>query len=176
MCDFPKPDIDWWDRITKISTIVIAGCNLFLVVFLWNRKNKRDDRDKERDRKLALLKTLILDHHLTDFYECYKNLNNDVEALKTVNPAEGFKFKVYEKIESSFISLREQFIELLLSVDQDLYDSLLMLSDELQDNLANAIFDEGILISNEIKFNELIAQPIAETRTKMIRVLFEYRG
>ena len=176
MCDLPKPDIDWWDRITKISTIVIACCNLFFAVFLWVKKNKRDDKDKERDRKLALLKTLILDHHLADFYDCFKTLNNDVAALKTVNQEEGFKLQVHEKLESSFISLREQFIDLLLAVDQYLYESLLKLSDELQDSLANAIFDEGIVISNEIKFNELIAQPMAETRTRMIRVLFEYRG
>lgn len=176
MCSIPDPQIDWWDRTTKIATIIIACCNLFFAVFLWLKKNERDDRDKERDRKLALLKTLILDHHLGDFYDFFKNLNNDVAALKTVNPADGFKSTVHEKLQTHFITLREQFIDLVLAVDQTLYESLLNFSDELQDKLADAIFDEGIVISNDIKFNELIAEPISETRTEMIKKLFEYRG
>lgn len=66
----------------KIATVCIAICNLILTVKFFNFKNKKEDVDKENDRRIQWLKSLILDHNLKHFYAFFDALNIELNKLK----------------------------------------------------------------------------------------------
>ena len=49
-------------------------------------------------------------------------------------------------------------------------------SDLLLDGLTNDIFDEGVKLSFEPKFEELIANKIVMRKTQIIKILFEIKS
>ena len=70
------------DIFFKTATIIIAIANLFFVVKFFNLKNKKEDADKEKDRRINWLKTLVLDHSLDSFYSFFDSLETELNKLK----------------------------------------------------------------------------------------------
>lgn len=62
------------DVVYKIAMILIAAFNAWFAYTIHKLKNKKEDDFKEADRKIALLKTLILDYNLKFVYEFFDNL------------------------------------------------------------------------------------------------------
>ncbi len=164
------------DIIHKISTIFIAIFNTFFAIKIFYFKNRKDDVDKEKDRRIQLLKTLVLDHYLKHFYELFSKIQKELTLFKLNSQSESTKNKQIEKIDNLFIDLRRQFYDLLLAVDEDLYESVKDKADELQIELTISIKDPEIDLSDSTIYAEKIDEKIASTKAEIIKKLFHYRG
>ena len=164
------------DTIHKLFIISLGICNLLLTIKFFQIKDKKENVDKEKDRKIQWLKSLILDHNLKHFYEFFDGLNIELNKLKETGLNNDEKKSIDSEIADKFVFLRQKFIDILLAVDSNLYDLFIKLSDELQDHITKSIFDGGINLSNSDKFNEVIQTKVMEIKTKFIKQLFDYRG
>ena len=164
------------DIPSKIATVIIATCNLFLTVKFFNFKNTKDNIDKENDRRIQWLKSLILDHNLKHFYEFFDNLNIELNKLKQSGLSNDDKENIDSEIADKFIILRQKFIDIILAVDSNLYFLFITLSDELQAHITDSVFDDGINLSNSTKFDEVIQNKVTQIKTEFIKNLFSYRG
>lgn len=65
---------DWFslrnlvDLFYKLATVLIALFNVGFAVYIYRTKDKKEDDNKEADRRIGLLKTLILDYNLKHVY------------------------------------------------------------------------------------------------------------
>lgn len=163
------------DCIYKISMIIIAFFNVVFAVYIYNYKSSKEDAEKEKDRKIAWFKALVLDHNLTPLYKGFDDIHEiSIELLS--NPDDNKKNEINKKIALSHMAIRHNFTDMLLGIDINLYNKILLECDKLQDYLSEKIFDEGINLYHEPKFNEEIRNRIIETKTHIIGILFAYRG
>ena len=172
----PQLTIDYLDIAFKSATICIALFNVYFASKIFRIKNEKDDSEKERDRKLQLLKTLVLDHNLKHYYSGFSEIETKLNELKESNLTDENKSEIDTAIADLFINLRRRFYDSLLAIDNSLYDTIVEYSDELQGHLTNTIFDAGINLSHEPKFEELISEKIINTKTEIIKKLYNYRG
>lgn len=164
------------DIASKTAVVIIAACNLFFSVKFFQLKNEKDDIDKEKDRKIQWLKTLILDHNLKHFYAFFDELETELNRLKESGLSNEDKKCIENGIADKFVILRIKFIDMLLAIDNDMYVSFLDLSDELQGHISTSIFDTGINLDNKDKFKEVVESKVMATKTEFIKRLFTYRG
>lgn len=164
------------DLSVKGATVIIAAANLFFAIrFFWLNR-KKSDSDKESDRRILWLKTLILDHNLTHFYEFFDKIENSLSHLRTADlPLERLQ-EIESELQDSFTFLRRKFTDTLLSVDNSLYDRILECSDKLFEHLTKSIFDPGINLSHSPKFDEIITEKISSVKTDILRHLFSFKG
>lgn len=159
--------------ICGIATIIIAVVNIYYVLKLHKKQDIQEQQAKERERKMALLKTLLLDHNLQYLYEAFDKIEIHLLVLKNKDCDR----KVVEKnIQAELKTLSEKFIFLLSAFNTDLYNSVLKVSDELRDTLVTNLSDEGILFTVDTKYSELISKPFEEAKKKMLQTLFDYKG
>lgn len=164
------------DTTCKIATVFIALINVCLVVYIFMRNTNKDNKNNEKNRKINLLKTLILDYNMKYLYLFFENTTN--ESLKL---AEGVlndvtKREINDKLLSFGNELRQKFTDPFLAVDPVLYNNILHSTDVLLDSITNSIFDEGINLSHAPKFEELITNNVTNTKTRIIKLLFNYSG
>lgn len=169
-------DIDYLDIAFKSATIIIAGTNLFFAYRFFYFKNKKDDLDKEKDRKINWLKTLILDHSLKDYYSFFDDLEIELNKLKSVNLTNLEKQVIDEKNAELFVSVRRKFIDILLIADNQIYSDTQNLFDKLQEELTETIFNQGINLNHQPKFDDEILRRLSATKTDVIKKIFNYRG
>lgn len=162
--------------IYKISMILIASTNMFFAWYIYRSKNKKDDHIHEKNRKIGLVKTLILDYNMKDLYVFFENLDKETKALQNKNLTNDEKKVINDKIVDFGKDLRQRFIDVLIAIDRKLYNEVLSLSDILIDNLTETIFDEGINLSHQPMYSQKISTPITETKTSIIKALFSYKG
>lgn len=168
--------LPYLDILSKVATVLIAALNLFFAIKFFQFKTKKDDADKENDRRIQWLKSLILDHNLKHFYEFFEMLDIELYKLKQNGLSDENKKEIDSKIAEQFIFLRRKFIDILLAVDSELYEFFITSSDDLQDHFTNAIFDQGINLAHQSKFDEVISEKLMKTKTEFIKKLFNYRG
>ena len=164
------------DIIFKSATAIIALANLFFVIKFFNFKNKKEDIDKEKDRRIQWLKTLVLDHNLNSFYSFFDSVELELDNLKSNNLSIVDKKIIDEKIGDEFIKLRRKFTDSLIAVDEIFYKKVLSVTDNFQSYLTNTIFDNGINLTHQPKFEEFILEKITIAKTDIIKLLFRYRG
>lgn len=164
------------DTIYKIAMIFIAIFNVVFAVYIFVVKSKKDDHSNEKNRKINLLKTLILDYNLEHLY-CYFELI-DKETLKLQQPdlSNEDKKVINDKILENGKFIRIKFIDTLSAINKSLYDNLIDLIDKMQDSFTESIFDEGINLNHKPKFEEKVTKTIQETKTNVIKSLFNYKG
>lgn len=172
----PHKSIDYLDVAFKTATIFIAVFNAYFAIKIFRLKNQREDVDKEKDRKMQLLKTLVLDHNLKYFYELFDKIETELLNLKQPNLTDTQKETIDTTIGDFFISLRRKFYDSLLAIDGNLYDGIKGKADKLQEELSNTIFDPGINLSHTPKYDELIKEKLSTAKTNIIKNLFAYRG
>jgi len=175
MC-YTKTSTDFLDVIFKSSTVFIAAINLYYVIDIFKTKNKRDDIDKEKDRRINWLKTLVLDHNLKHFYDFFDRLEGELSQLKHAGLTDDQKATIDTNAGDLFIFLRRKFTDTLLSVDDSLYENVLKLTDQLQEHLTTSIFDSGINLNHIPKYDEIINEHLASTKTNILKIIFDYRG
>lgn len=178
MCKMPEPQelINYLDIAFKTATILIALFNVFFAVKIFNIKNKKDDSHKESDRKMQLLKTLVLDHNLKNFYSTFDEIEKEVIKLKTPQLTDIEKEVIDSNIGDLFIKLRRKFYDSLLGIETTLYDNIESQCDSLQGHFSETIFDQGINLSHTPKYDEAINEKLINTKTEIIKQLFSYRG
>ena len=150
----------------------MQNCNRIDCVF-FKRKDKKEDEIKEADRKLALMKTLILDHNLKYIYAFFDDLILHLAELKQDNAD---KRSIEQYIQADFKALNEKFINLLAVIDLNLHRELLQISDNFRDKLVENIGDEGINLYVPSKFSDLIEKPYSKFKQDIIAGLFNYKG
>jgi len=160
----------------KTATILIAAFNAYFVVKIFKLKSEKDENEKEKDRKIELLKTLVLDHSLIHFHKFFENLEESLNELQTTNLSDTKKESIDERNANLFIGLRNKFYDSLLAVDESLYEEIKNDADNLQSHITDTIFDGGVNLSHLPKFDELISQKLTATKTNIIKKLFNYRG
>ncbi len=164
------------DIAFKTATICIAGFNAFFAVKIFKLKDKKDETEKEKDRKIQLLKTLVLDHNLKNYHLIFEKIENELSKLQTPNLSDIDKQEMDSRIGNHFIELRSKFYDSLLAIDDSLYERIKMKSDALQTLFTETIFDQGVNLTHLPKYDELIIQPMTTAKTEIIKALFTYRG
>ena len=172
----PLQNISILDTIYKIATVCIAFINVCLVIYIFVRNNNKDNKNSEKNRKMSLLKTLILDYNMKYLYLFFEDLRKETNKLTVANLSNDAKREINEKLLLYGNELRQKFIDPFLAIDSKLYDNILHSIDILLDNMTNSIFDEGINLSHAPKFEEIIINKITNTKTHIIKLLFEYSG
>lgn len=170
------PQTDTLDIIFKLAAILIAFMNVVLAFYVFTRNSKKADSVSENDRKIHLLKTLILDHNLKFFYDLVDKLETKLNELLTNNLTVDQKQEIINSTDDLFISLRRKFTDNLLAVDKDLFEDVLNKLDDLQGSLNSTIFNDGVNLSHKPMFDKMILDPITKAKTEILRVLFNYKG
>lgn len=161
------------DVVYKIAMILIAAFNAWFAYTIHKLKNKKEDDFKEADRKIALLKTLILDYNLKFVYEFFDNLEAHLSGL---NERKADKRAIESHIQADFKRLNEKFVNLLSAVDRKLYDKILDISDSCRDKLVTNIGNEGVNLYVEARYKNLIKKPYDDIKRTILSELFGYKG
>ncbi|MDR3823052.1 MULTISPECIES: hypothetical protein [unclassified Bacteroides] len=161
------------DVVYKIAMILIAAFNAWFAYTIHKLKNKKEDDFKEADRKIALLKTLILDYNLKFVYEFFDNLEAHLSGL---NERKADKRAIESHIQADFKRLNEKFVNLLSAVDRKLYDKILDISDSCRDKLVTNIGNEGVNLYVEAQYKNLIKKPYDDIKRTILSELFGYKG
>lgn len=172
----PERTTDYLDIAFKSATICIAIFNAYFAIKIFKSKNKKDDTEKERDRKIQLLKTLVLDHNFKYFYSIFDEIECELSKLKNPKLTDQDKQSIESNIQDLFISLRRNFYDSLLAIEETLYDNIKNKCDELQSHLSLTIFDQGVNSSHTPKYDDLINEKLIDAKTEIIKTLFGYRG
>jgi hypothetical protein len=164
------------DTIYKISMIFIAVFNVVFAVYIFLVKSRKDDHSNEKNRKINLLKTLILDYNLEHLYDYFEQIDVETRKLIQLDLSNDEKKIINDKILENGKFIRIKFIDILSAINKSLYDNLIILIDKMQDSFTESIFDEGINLNHKPKFEEKITKIIQETKTSTIKLLFNYKG
>ena len=157
----------------KISTVIIAVVNLLLLI---NRYKKTDEDAKdlaERNRKLSLLKTLILDHNLHYYYDIFEEIEKNLADLKKKDCD---KSRIEKDLQYNFRQIFEKFLNFLSIIDTGLFESVKKECDECRDELVTNIVDEGINLYVEAQFNSKIKNRVQQTKETILSSIFNYKG
>ncbi len=173
-CQFPKKS--FLDHLYSASTVVIAVANLFLVLYIFFKNNEKDKNLNEKNRRINLLKTLILDYNMKKFYDFFDNVILKTTQLNENNIDITKKREINDEINDLASNFRQSFIDLFLAIDKVLYEKILAQTDSLIDGLTNCIFDEGVNLQHKPKFEELITKEIRQSKTEIIKIMFLYSG
>ena len=164
------------DETYKIAMICIACFNLVFAVYIFVVKNKKDHNTNEKNRRINLLKTLILDNNLKYLYQYFEEIDNETIKLKVANLTIADKRAINDAILEKGKFFRFKFIDSLNAIDNLMYRGFISKIDNLQDGFTESIFDPGINLSHKPMFEEKITKNIVETKTFLIKLLFEYTG
>lgn len=162
------------DTIGQISNILIAILSFAFAIYIFFFQNKKDDDKEEKNRKNDRIKTIIFEHNLGRLFSFFDNVSSKTKELKNESLTIDDKSRINNDIIDELKDLRLKFTDLLLAVDRKLYDDIKKLSDELIDSLTESIFNEGIKLSYNPKFEEMVEKPISNYKTDIIKVLYEY--
>jgi Ca2+/Na+ antiporter len=164
------------DSISKIANIIIASFTFLFTVYIFFITTKKVEKNDDKNRKYDSLKTIILEHNLKKLFSFYEKVRNITQPLleKTLNDDE--KQKMNEELQNSLTELRLEFTDLFLAVDKILYNNIKKCSDLLIDKLTNNMFDEGINLCHQPKFESEIVSVISESKTEIVKHLYEYNS
>lgn len=174
MCNLPTTSL--LDIVFKVATILIAVINLGYAFYIFRYKDRKEQNEKEADLNIYWLINLILNHNLHFFYEFINSIEVELSHLKTQGITDETKVGINANVGDQFSTLRIRFIDVLMAVDSNLYSKILDEMDKLQDHITETIFDPGINLSYEPKYQEKLLEAITRSKTDVIRVLFNYRG
>lgn len=170
------PDKSLLQRIYYFAMIIIALANVFLVIYIFRKNKEKDINAGEKNRKINLLKTLILDYNMDKFYNFFGFVYEKAKLLNTSDLKVESKITINNDIKDLASEFRQSFIDLFIAIDGKLYDDILKKIDSLIDGLTNTIFDEGVNLSHKPKFDELVTNEIRKSKTEIIRSMFSYSG
>lgn len=170
------PEKSTLEKVYTFATVLIAIINVLLFIYVFIKNYRKDKSNIEKNRKISLLKTLVLDYNMNNLYDFFKIVKEKSIVIHANNLSIEDKAKIIDEMTDLASEFRQSFIDLFIAIDKKLYDDILEKIDLLMDGLTNTMFDEGINLSHKPKFDELIIKQIRETRTETIRILFSYSG
>ncbi len=167
---------DIWDVVVQIATVLTASISVYLAyrVYVWTKQDT--ESQTEQQRKLEMLKTLVLDYRMNLFYQFIDQISTNAEKLITCSSMQQRKV-INEELLTEFYGVRLRFVETLKIVDNDLlYTSCMKILDDLSDSLSDTISKEEVDFSQEPVFREKIKMPIYSANVEILRILFSYTG
>ena len=164
------------DNSCKMATVLIALANILWIIYVFFQNRKNTDEKDERLRKLSLLKTLVLDYNMKAFYDYFADVDAITSGLKQNNLPDDQKIAINNAIIECERQFEDDFLDVLLAINGKLYTQLQTLADGMVDQFTNSIFDPGINLYVEDKFNDLIKTKQIEAKREMIKALFSYKG
>lgn len=123
-----------------------------------------------------MFKSLILDYNLDHFYKFFQETDFELQKLKSNTLTLKAKQKINETIKDHQISLRKNFVDMLLAVDKNLYNDTLNELDILVDYFTEIMFNPDILLTQSEGFEAHISQKLIETKTNILKIFFGYKG
>lgn len=171
------------DIAYKLSMVAIAAFNIFYVI----RLNKTQSQDKENQRKserrMDLLKTIVLIPNLKKMYKFLDKLWVELEKLKLENEAEkttdrenAVKLEIEPTIQALFATFRSDFIIVLNATAPSLGKKVEKISDTMRDTILSNMADEGVNLWVTKYFNDKIKSVFENGKMDMVNVLFNYNG
>lgn len=176
MCCQIENSTDWLDEISKVASVVIAVANLALAYYVFFYNKSQGKIEKQKTNNVEWLKALVLNENLKKLYEFFDDLNT--VSLKYKVPGQSMEDRsiIDGEIESRVEEFRQGFIELLLAINEKLYDDVLDKVDTLYSEMSLAASDEGKNLHHTPLFQEEFTTKINNCKTDVIRVLFNYDG
>jgi len=168
--------IEWFDYVHKSATVLIALCSLYTTYYIFSFNKNSQSADKQKDRNIQSFKVLVLDHNLKFLYSCFENLTIILNEFKAPDLTDSQKEVFNEKVNDEFRSLRIKFVDILLAIDDKLYNSIMEKLDSFQTNITESVFDNGINLSHLPKFEEIISSRQSVLKTDIIKTLHNYKG
>jgi hypothetical protein len=156
----------------KIATVIIAFANISLVYYIFKENTKRDSSQKEKDRKINLLKTLVLDYGMKYVYQFFDEIDSETKKLKNRDLDVSAKRAINDSLLSYGKTLEQKFTDLFCGINPKLRTDIKDKTDDLLDVFTESIFDEGINLYAEGKFNDLIVTKITDYKSEIIKILF----
>jgi len=172
----PANPISWLDTVCKIATVIIALANVALVIYIFIKNRERDVSYKEKSRKLNLLKTLVLDYSMDNFYEFFENIVNETNKLKNKDLDKNGKQIINDTLLLLGRDFEQKFIDLFLGINQKLHEQIKQKTDNLIDDFTESIFNENINIYTDDNFTNFVTNRIILSKTQIIKILFNYSG
>ncbi len=167
---------DWIRTIATVLTFILSVVNLFYAVIIFYYKDKKEDVEKKKDLNVGWFKSLILDYNLEHFYNFFQDTEKQLEKLKSKTLTHKAREKINETIKDYQSTLRKNFIDMLLAVDEKLYSNTINELDKLIDHFTEVMFDTKINLSHQPSFEEEVAKKLTETRTNILKMFFDYKG
>lgn len=166
-----------WEMASVIITAVFAIVNLILAISVFRLDRASSEKKAEAERRLTMFKTLVLDAKMNSFHESIKSMREILDTLPKLDNDIEKKQEINDALRAHFYELTIDFIDLLMAIDyKNLYEPIRDKSQNLQDELTKAIFDEGIRLSHRPKFEERILTPMSKMQTDIIKILYGYDG
>lgn len=162
---------EWINLASEIAMIVIAVINIVLTIYIYKMNHKHESNSDSQNRKFELMLVLILNSNINRLYKFYDDVTIECRKLIISNNMTT-KQEVNQKIIEALKIFRLDFVTLFNVINPGLYKTLLSIADKLIDGITNAIFDEGINLTHEPKFDEVIYQTISKSRTDFLAAIY----
>lgn len=171
------------DIAYKLSMVAIAVFNIFYVIRLNNAQSQDKEAQRKSERRMDLLKTIVLIPNLKKMYSFLDKLWGELEKLKLENEAEKttdkektVKQEIEPKIQALFATFRSDFIIVLNATAPSLGREVEKISDTMRDTILSNMADEGVNLWVTNYFNDKIKSVFENGKMDMVNVLFNYNG
>lgn len=174
LCDcqiVSSPAVDWVGKLTAIAMTVIAIVNVVLTFFIFSRTRKDNKSVEDKHHRFEMMHSLIMEHNITRLYDFYDRVSEVCTKLQ-LSEEQSVKDEVNNAVKGEAKKFRLRFLTLFNVVDPALYRSLLEVSDHLVDGITNSIYNPGIKLTYEPKYDEEISQKISKSRIEMLTKLY----
>ncbi len=152
-------------------TIIIALLGLALSIYVFYQQRADSKAQSDSARRLDLMKTLILDQNIPDFYNIFQRLRNSTDRLLTPGCD---RRTVEANIQSLLRELHDQILSLFLVIDSGLYSDLVDESDICRDNLVDILGNANIDLSVEEQYAQYVLSHLNRAKREMLRRIYNY--
>lgn len=171
------------DVAYKLAMVTIAAFNIVYVIMLNKSQNQDKEAQHKSERRMDLLKTIVLIPNLKKMYRFLDKLWTELEKLKLESEAEKnaekentVKQEIEPKIQALFASFRSDFIIVLNATAPSLGEKVEQISDTMRDTLLSNMADPGINLWVTKYFNDKIKFVFEKGKMDMVNALFNYDG
>lgn len=170
-CQIVSNPSAWVDTVSAIATAVIAIFDVVLTILVFYLTRKDNKAVEEKHQRFGLMHSLILEYNISRLYDFYDKVSDECAKLLQ-SDEKSVKDEVNSVVKSEAKKFRLRFLTLFVVIDPALYKSLLEATDKLVDGITDAIYNPGIKLNYEPKFDEEISQKISKSRTDVLTILF----
>lgn len=171
------------DIAYKLSMVAIAAFNILYVIKLNKAQNQDKEAQRESERRMDLLKTIVLIPNLKKMYGFMDQLWEEIEKLKlgkevdkNTDKENAVKKEIEPVIQALFASFRSDFIIVLNATTPALGEKVKEISDAMRDTILSNMADEGVNLWVLKYFNDKIKSVYEKGKMDMVNALFNYNG
>lgn len=171
------------DIAYKLAMVAIAAFNIVYVIMLNKFQNQDKAAQRKSERRMDLLKTIVLIPNLKKMYRFLDKLWAELEKLKLENEADknadkenAVKQEIEPTIQALFASFRSDFIIVLNATAPVLGEKVEHISDTMRDTILSNMADPGINLWVTKYFNDKIKTIYEKGKMDLVNALFNYNG